>query len=54
MGSFTIWAEDGEYREIAASIDEALAQFRARRPGCLVAAVTDDAMRPRLVLEDQR
>lgn len=52
MSQFTIYADDGEYGEQATSIDQALAQFRARRPRSFVAAIVDDAMRPRLVLED--
>jgi hypothetical protein len=49
--TFTIYAEDGEYSEQAPSIEQALAQFRQRRPGCFVAAVVNDGMRPRLVIE---
>jgi hypothetical protein len=49
---FTIYAEDGEYSENAESIDQALTQFRARRPGAFVCAVTDNDMRPRLVLSE--
>ena len=50
--TFTVYAEDGEYAEQAQSIEQALAQFRQRRPGCFVAAVVNDDMRPRLVIED--
>ena len=48
---FTIYAEDGEYSEDADGIEQALAQFRQRRPGLLVAAVVADDMRPRLVID---
>ena len=50
--TFTIYAEDGEYSEDAEGIEQALAQFRQRRPGLFVAAVVADGMRPRLVIED--
>src|SRR6185312_10301404 len=50
--TFTIYAEDGEYSEQAPSIEQALAQFRQRRPGAFVSAVVNDGMRPRLVIED--
>jgi hypothetical protein len=54
MDTFTIYADDGEYTEKveAKDIGRALAQFQARRPGCFVAAVVNDGMRPRLVIED--
>ena len=51
--TFTIYAEDGEYQELALDIGQALAQFRARRPGCFVSAVVNDGMRPRLVIADE-
>jgi hypothetical protein len=50
---FTVYAEDGEYGELASCIEEALAQFRARHPGLFVSAVVNDGMRPGLV-PDQR
>jgi hypothetical protein len=53
MDTFTVYAEDGEYSEQAEGIEQALAQFRERRPGLFVAAVVNDGMRPRLVIEDQ-
>jgi hypothetical protein len=51
--TFTIYAEDGEYSEQAATIEQALAQFRSRRPEAFVSAVVNDGMRPRLIVEDQ-
>lgn len=52
MDTFTIYGEDGEYSETAQSIEQALEQFRHRRPDCFVSAVVNDGMRPRLVIED--
>jgi len=49
---YTIYAEDGEYVMQAQSIEQALQQFRQRRPDCFVSAVANNGMRPRLVIED--
>lgn len=49
--TFTIY-EESWYHEDAPDIEQALRQFRERRPDCFVAAVVNDGLRPRLVPED--
>ncbi len=48
--TFTVWAEDGEYQAAGDTITAALLAWTAAHPHQAVAAITDDAMKPGLVL----
>jgi hypothetical protein len=49
---FTVYADDGEYGVKAENIVLALAHFKIQHPRSFAMAIVDDAMRPRLVLEE--
>jgi hypothetical protein len=52
MDTWTVYASSGEYPVPAESAGHAFLRFTERHPDDYVSAIVNDAMRPRLILED--